>query len=125
MRTQPKARAQGRGQVMAMHTRHGHLRGMADLKTLAGLGARQIAPHAAYMKITSLELEKLRLGRVRQNAERRIAEIDARYKDIEAEKAGLLSATGSTDAENRHALPPPHSGQGFNPRRMRGLSLRY
>ena len=44
------------------------------------------------MKITSLELEKLRLSRVRRHAERRIGEIDARCEEIGIEKAALLAA---------------------------------
>jgi hypothetical protein len=107
-----------------MHTRNGHLRGLADLRTYAGLNAREVAPHTAYMKITSLELEKLRLSRVRQNALRRIAEIDARYVDIAAEKAKLLAAAGATrvPAEGSQVT---RRARGFSARSASGLSLRY
>ncbi len=108
-----------------MHTRHGHLRGLADLKTVSRLSAHELAPHAAYMKITSLELEKLRLGRVRHNALRRIAEIDARYQDIHAEKARLLDAIAEAAAPEQPHLEPPRLTRGFNPRHARGPSLRY
>lgn len=109
------------------HARHGHLRGLADLKTLARLSAHEIAPHAAYMKITSLELEKVRLGRVRQNAERRIAEIDARCKAIHAEKARLLEAIALAAAGQ---APPPERrsaqpARGFRPHHFGGPALRY
>lgn len=104
-----------------MHTRHGRLRGLADLRTRYGLTAKEVAPHTAYMKITSLELEKLRLGRVRQNALRRIAEIDARYVDIAAEKAKLIAATTAT----REAPQSEKRARGFSARSSSGLSLRY
>lgn len=116
-----------------MHGRKGHLRGLGDLKTLSLRGAHGVAPHSAYMKITSLELEKVRLGRVRHDAMRRIAEIDARYEDINAEKAGLLAAIADGTAAEPPASAVPQADaraarrprSGFNPRRGRGISLRY
>jgi len=108
-----------------MHTRFGHLRGLADLRTFSGLNAREVAPHTAYMKITSLELEKMRLSRVRRDALRRIAEIDARYVDIAAEKAKLLAAVNAS----RLAAPEPaqtiQGAKSFSGRRASGLLLRY
>ncbi len=110
-----------------MYGRHGHLRGLADLKTLSRLSAHEVAPHTAYMKITSLELEKLRLGRVKQNALRRIAEIDARYEDIHAEKAELLAAIarGAAAQAPPACARPAQAARGFSPHRASGPSLRY
>lgn len=110
-----------------MYTRHGHLRGLRDLKTLSRLSAHEVAPHAAYMKITSLELEKVRLARVRGNAERRIAEIDARCKDIHAEKARLLEAIARAAAGEAPAPArrPPRPARGFSPRHAGAPALRY
>jgi hypothetical protein len=110
---------------MIPHMRKGHLRGLADLQTVAGLKAREVAPHAAYMKITSLELEKLRLDRVRRDALRRIAEIDARYEDIRAEKAKLTAAIARATAAAPGSSQPTGHTAGLNGRRTRGLSLRY
>jgi hypothetical protein len=103
-------------------TRGLHPRGLKDLRTTGALGSAKLAPHAAYMKITSLELEKLRLGRVRRQAARRIGEIDARYEEIGIEKAALLAAM--------EALPQCTTGvrqgaQGSQSRRSRGVSLKY
>ena len=108
-----------------MHTRNGHLRGLADVRTQSGLNAHAVAPHTAYMKITSLELEKLRLGRVRQNAVTRIAGIDARYKDINAEKAKLLGAMAAAPAAAPQPSHPARRARGFTTHRSSGLSLRY
>jgi hypothetical protein len=105
-----------------MPQRKYHLRGLKDLRTTGALGAVTLAPHAAYMKITSLELEKLRLSRVRQHAARRIGEIDARNEEIGIEKAALLAAMKA----------PPESTAGVRQgaqsspsRRSRGISLKY
>ncbi len=105
-----------------MQQRKRHLRGMKDLRTTGALGQAALAPHAAYMKITSLELEKLRLSRVRQHAARRIGEIDARCEEIGLEKAALLAAMqGPADytAGVRQGAPSAQS------RRSRGVSLKY
>jgi hypothetical protein len=107
-----------------MHTRHGHLRGLADLRTYSGLNACEVAPHTAFMKITSLELEKLRLSRVKQNALRRIAEIDARYVDIAGEKAKLLAAACAVRTPVERS-PTSRRPRGFSTRAAGGLSLRY
>jgi hypothetical protein len=105
-----------------MPQRKHHLRGLKDLRTTGALGAVALAPHAAYMKITSLELEKLRLSRVRRQAARRMGEIDARYDEIDIEKAALLAAMqapGDFTVGVRQDAPSPH------PRRSRGIALKY
>jgi len=108
-----------------MHTRYGRLRGLSDLRTFAGLNAREVAPHTAYMKITSLELEKLRLSRVRHNALQRITQIDARYVDIAAEKAKLLAAANAARVHVPERSPANPRARGFSAASASGLSLRY
>ncbi len=107
-----------------MPRRHGHLRMLADMKTHSARSVARIAPHSAYMKITSLELEKLRLARVRDNAAQRISDIDARCAEIEREKAALLRAIGDrrTDAQ---APAPPACAHGPAPRAPGARSFRY
>jgi hypothetical protein len=61
-----------------------------------------MAPHAAYMKITTIELEKMRLRKARDHALRRMADIDARVRELEAQKAALLGAI-----ENVRNTPAP------------------
>ncbi len=108
-----------------MQVRHGHLRGLADLRTLTGLKAQEVAPHAVYMKIGSLELEKLRLGRVRKSALTHIVGIDARFEDIRAEKAKLLAAMAAASAAAPQASQTARRARGFTTHRSSGLSLRY
>ena len=105
-----------------MPQRKHHLRGLKDLRTTGALGAAALAPHAAYMKITSLELEKLRLSRVRQHAARRIGEIDARCEEIGLEKAALLAAM---KAPAESAAGVRQGAQGSQAHRSRGISLKY
>ena len=105
-----------------MQQRKRILRGLKDLRTTGALGKTALAPHAAYMKITSLELEKLRLGRVRQHAARRIDEIDARYQEIGLEKAALLAAM---DAPAESTVGVRQGAQSSKLRRSRGVSLKY
>ncbi len=104
--------------------RQKYLRGLADLKTRFGLGSSSVAPHTAYMKVTSLEIEKLRLSRVRENALQRIADIDARCREIQKEKAALLAAIGPSAP----APAPERTSErtrGANLQQPGRLSLRY
>lgn len=79
-------------------------RSLSVLRSLSGRADRAMAPHAAYMKITTLELEKLRLNKAREHALRRVDEIDARLRELETQKAALLGAI-----ETGRSLPPPPS----------------
>ena len=107
-----------------MRPRQKYLRGLADLKTRSGLGNATLAPHTAYMKITSLELEKLRLRRVRDHAVQRVADIDARCAEIQDEKAALLAAIGAAPPDPASLKTGARNKAGA-PRRSVGLSLRY
>ena len=82
-------------------------RSLSILRSLSGSANKALAPHAAYMKITTIELEKLRLGKARDSAMRRMGEIDARLRELEAQKAALMVAI-----ETVHAAPPTTRGPG-------------
>jgi hypothetical protein len=82
-------------------------RSLNVLRSLSGSAHKAMAPHAAYMKITTIELEKMRLGKAREHAMRRLGEIDARVRELDAQKAALMSAV-----EGVHAAPPPTRGPG-------------
>jgi len=69
-------------------------RSLNVLRALSGLTNTAMAPHAVYMKITTLELEKLRLNKAREHALRRIGEIEARLRELDGQKAALLSCLG-------------------------------
>lgn len=82
-------------------------RSLNVLQSLSGSAHKAMAPHTAYMKITTIELEKMRLGKAREHAIRRLGEIDARVRELDAQKAALMSAI-----ETAHATPSPARGPG-------------
>ena len=67
-------------------------KGLCDIRTISGRVDQTSLPYRAYMKVSCLEMEKVRRGRERASASRRIADIDARLKEVEAEKAALLQS---------------------------------
>jgi hypothetical protein len=69
---------------------HKTQRGIDVVRKLAGMGHKVIAPHAAYMKITTLELEKVRLNNTKEHVLRRSRDIDERLRQIEEQKDALL-----------------------------------
>lgn len=98
-------------------------RALRDLRTLSGRTDQVSLPYRAYMRITCLEMEKARRGAERRSVSRRIADIDARLRDIEAEKAALMRSlegrnegriTGLLGLEVRPA--PRRSAGGFKHR---------
>jgi hypothetical protein len=60
------------------------------------------------MKITTIELEKMRLGKARDHALRRLSEIEARLRELEGQKEALMGAMESAHA----AAPAPTRGPG-------------
>ena len=65
-------------------------RGLQDIRTLSGRMEPIFLPHKAHMRIGCLEMEKARRGTEKNSALHRLKNIDARLKEIEAEKALLL-----------------------------------
>lgn len=70
------------------------IRGLQDIRTLSGRVDMVSEPYRAFMRITALEMEKERKGVERRSAVQRVQNIDARFRDIEAEKDVLLTALG-------------------------------
>ena len=101
-----------------------NMRGLQDIPTLSGRVDQTALPYKAYMKVACLEMEKVRRGKERESASFRVKNIDARFKEIEDEKAALLLALAEldkerlTDALDSGPKPPL-------PRSASGLRLRY
>ena len=102
-------------------------KGLREIRTLSGSQDRVRLPYQAYMQITCLEMEKARRGSERKSALQRIANLDARLKEIEAEKTTLLGGLEernagnggkSTGVPNLALKPSPRRGAG-------GFKLRY
>ncbi len=68
------------------------LRGLKNLRTMAGRVDRLSVPYMAQMQITCLEIEKARRTSERRSASRRVAEIDSRLQEIEVEKQAIMRA---------------------------------
>lgn len=68
------------------------LRGLRTIHTLAGKVNLVAVPHRAHLQIACLELERARRTTERTSAFRRVAELDARLREIDAEQASLLQA---------------------------------
>ncbi len=66
------------------------LRGLRTIRTLAGRVDRLATPHRAHLQIACLEIEKARRASERTTASRRVAELDARLREIETEETSLL-----------------------------------
>ena len=75
-------------------------KGLREIRTLAGRQDRVRLPYQAYMQVTCLEMEKARRGSERKSALQRIANLDARLKEIEAEKTALLGGLEERNAGN-------------------------
>ena len=100
------------------------LRGLRTIRTFAGRVDRVCLPHRAHMQIACLEIEKTRRASERTTASRRVAELDARLREIEAEQAVLLQRL----AERSKGKRIDSSGTGMNltpPRTANALRIRY
>lgn len=94
-------------------------RTLSDIKTHAGRVQRANRGYASYFQIGALELERWRREQEREAAARRIAEINRRIAEIEAEMATLMEginiAPGGTASQGADC---PQTGG-------RGLRIRY
>jgi len=97
------------------------LRGLRTIRTLAGKVDLVTVPHRAHLQIACLELEKARRTTERNSAFRRVAELDARLKEIDAEQAHLLQALADRKRETGDAA----AGRPSPPRRAQPFKIRY
>ena len=75
------------------------IRGVQSIRTKTGTVPGHFVAHEAYMRITCLEMEKARRAKERESAMVRVRSIDARFKEMEAEKAALLAALDERTAD--------------------------
>ncbi len=86
------------------------MRGLGDLRTLAGRSDMQIPAHKAYLRISFLELEKARHAQEVRTAQHRLGVLGARFREIDAETNEILanlnnSAPRSRPPEDPHRSP--------------------
>ena len=78
------------------------IRGVKDIRTHAGRTNLAAPSYQAYFRIGALEMEIARRATERESAMRRVNNIDARVREIEAEKNALLKKI----ATDRQGLLP-------------------
>lgn len=95
-------------------------RGIQDIRTHSGRVHRSLPSYMAFMKVTALEMEKVRKLEERKSALCRVQIVDARIAEIEKEKAELLAAQGiptepaRSGGKSAASSRPPSSGaEGF------------
>lgn len=68
------------------------LKRVRDIRTHMGRSPGNRAPYELFMQVSALEMERARRGKERAAAMLRVASIEARFKEIDAEKTRLLAA---------------------------------
>jgi hypothetical protein len=97
---------------------------LQDIRTLAGTVDQVATPYRAYMRLSCLEMEKFRRGKERESAMHRVNNIDARFAEIEAEKASLLQVLGERGA-GRRARRSAEEDKPASARCDKGFKIRY
>jgi len=95
-----------------------------DIRTLSSGVGRIADQYVAHLQIACLEMEKVRKGREKASALQRVEDLDARLRDIEAEKATLLRALAERGAASASGTPSAGS-RPAPPRSTGGVRLRY
>ncbi|HEY5177400.1 MAG TPA: hypothetical protein VII95_17720 [Terriglobales bacterium] len=95
------------------------LRGLRTIRTLAGKVALVAVPHRALLQVACLELEKARRTTERTSTLRRLAELDARLMEIDAEQTGLLQALADRKGKTVEAGIGRHSRGHTQPFKIR------
>jgi hypothetical protein len=86
-------------------------RALHDLRTMGARVSEAEKPPRRYIRLAILELEKVRRGKEKDRACRRIEDIDQRLREIAEEQASLASLVG--EARPAPPVPPPVEQAGF------------
>jgi hypothetical protein len=70
---------------------HQNRKSVKDIKTHAGTVRKTFLPHEAYMRISTLEMERVHRLREMESAQKRMKVIADRIKELEREKNALLN----------------------------------
>jgi hypothetical protein len=103
-----------------------NVRGLQDIRTLSGSVGERSLPHRAYMRITVLEMEKARREKEKESAMHRVENIDARFREIEAEKDDLLRVLGERKGANtRNPSGAQSNSESLEGQKERQFKIRY
>jgi hypothetical protein len=95
-------------------------RGIKNIRSLSGRGGRVFLPHKAYMRLSHIELERIRRDTEKKRACQLIVDLDACMQEIDGEKDLLLR--NLEENENRRLNPQPQPGP---KRSCGGFKIRY
>ena len=86
-------------------------KGLRDIRTLSGRVDMVALPYKAYLRISCLEMERLRREREKASALGRMTMLDGRIQEIEAEKDVLLQGLGERSVSRPcgQRVTPPSS----------------
>ena len=112
-------------------------KGLNAIRTMSDLLTETSNPQKKFLKLAMLAMEKVRRGKERESARRRIGDIDGRMAEIKAEKRALLELVNAANAKEesaggalREACPDRRLTSKEHPRAMSrraegGLKFRY
>jgi len=100
------------------------IRDSQTIRTNSGKVDLLSEPYRAFMRISALEMEKARRGKERESAMQRVKQIDARFREIEKEKANLLRGLGGLKVIKTHT-PGNRTPQPAGLNTARNFKLRY
>ena len=82
------------------------MKGVQDIKTASGRADERSIPYKAYMKLSVMEMEKYRRGKEKQSALDRVANIEHRFCEIEAEREAIIADLESRGIRRRLTPKP-------------------
>ncbi len=80
-----------------MKSRQSTLRGLQSIRTHSNRNESSFSPYKAFMKLTALEMEKVRRNKEKDSAMERLQELRTRFREIDAEKAVILKQLAAAD----------------------------
>ena len=102
-----------------------NLKSLQDIRTHAGRVDEAATPYKAFMKMSCLEMEKFRKERERKSAMTRVNNIDKRFREIEAEKAAILTHLEKAPESIRRDPEKADSKPVTRPAPTSGFRLQY
>jgi hypothetical protein len=99
------------------------IRGVQDIRTVAGKIDQTFKPYKAFLRISCMEMEKARMIKEKEGLLRRVESIDSRMEAMETEKNALLESIGRP-GENSRASGDVKNGEAVS-KTSAGFRLKY
>jgi len=100
------------------------IRGVQDIRTIAGRADQEALPYKIYMRVCCLEMEEFRRNKERESALQRVRNIDARIQEIKAEKTSLMQSLNERPS-NQPVAVQDSSSRSVSHRSTDGIKVRY